>query len=468
MKIRSHFIILIAVLTAVPILYLTGFAVYLYIMSPERTLIKGFEASARTNKSVLTKKDKETIARFLRERPPELEEAFLFADGSVVVSSIPEIPDKGKINLLDFSERFLGNMDPQYFQISSLPLENFDERLIHIVLFPKKIAKTGLYKNAILPRPRDFVLFFAVLFETAFIIFSLVISRRIEMSIKLVERKATGLANGDTESPITPVKNSFHSNEITELLKTLENFRLTFKKRRMQRDSFVMGLSHDLKTPLAVIKGYTEALQDGVIEEGPKKERALDLILQKCASLETMIDNLISFVMMNETDYGKNFQDLDLGAFLENYASYAKTNGELFSRFIKTSIEIPLGTITKMDGQLMERAFGNILSNAIRYSKARDTIFFEASVSNKGATIIFRDQGVGMSQEEQSRVFELFYRGSASRREQGQGIGLSVVKTVMDIHGWSIKVESEPGKGSAFEISVPAQKIFRRAANELN
>ena len=114
-----------------------------------------------------------------------------------------------------------------------------------------------------------------------------------------------------------------------------------------------------------------------------------------------------------------------------------------------------------MDKQLVSRAFENIISNAIRYTENGAEINIKAGVFENKAKIKISDNGIGMSPEETEHAFELFYRGTQSRREQGQGIGLSVVSTAMNIHGWDIAVESELGKGTSFTITIPLRQAAK-------
>ena len=174
-----------------------------------------------------------------------------------------------------------------------------------------------------------------------------------------------------------------------------------------------------------------------------------------------MVDDMVNFIKMNETDWAKNFIRYDLGEYLESYEKYAQSTGSVFNRTVTGEIKIPKETMIKMDKQLVSRALENIFSNAIRYTEDGAAIDISADIFADNAKIIISDKGIGMSPEEAEHVFELFYRGTHSRREQGQGIGLSVVKTVMDIHGWDIDVKSELGKGTAFTITIPLRQSAR-------
>ncbi len=446
------------ILTVIPLLYLASFAVYLAYNSPQRILFDSLEKMEGYKKGSLTKKDKEELTKYLRIRPPNQEEAFLFSDGRIIKSSIASIPNSGKMDMADFSIKNMDKRSQFLYQINSIPLEHLNEELIHIVRIRKIAEGKDGARTRSMPRPRDFIIFFTVIFETAFAVLSLQILSNIAKSVSLVENEAKKLSDGDVENKIMIPMNKGYSNEITGLLEHMENFRLVFKQRKKQRDSFVMGLSHDLKTPLALIKGYTEGIADGLFDEPQKMSQSLDIILQKTSQLEGMIDDLVNFVKMNETDWTKRLVKKDLRKILEEFEKYVKSTAEIFSREANTKIDMPYGIMVRIDEAMLARALGNIFSNAVRYSNSGDKITLEASAAKDMAYISISDEGIGMSKEEAERAFELFYRGTNSRREQGQGIGLSVVKTVMDIHGWNIKVQSEPKKGSSFTIEIPLKE----------
>jgi signal transduction histidine kinase len=100
------------------------------------------------------------------------------------------------------------------------------------------------------------------------------------------------------------------------------------------------------------------------------------------------------------------------------------------------------------------RCFENLFDNAIRYTKEGDAITLSALHTGEEVVVVFRDTGMGIDGPELNRVFEPFYRGTRSRREEGSGLGLSIVKSIVDAHGWNIGVESTPGRGTALTLRI--------------
>ena len=137
-----------------------------------------------------------------------------------------------------------------------------------------------------------------------------------------------------------------------------------------------------------------------------------------------MVDDVVNFIKMNETDWTRNFIKYDLGEYLESYEKYAQSTGSVFNRNVTSEIKVPRETYVKMDKQLVSRALENIFSNALRYTADSAEINISADLFADKAKITIADKGSGMSPEDTEHVFELFYRGTKSRREQGHGIGL--------------------------------------------
>ena len=121
----------------------------------------------------------------------------------------------------------------------------------------------------------------------------------------------------------------------------------------------------------------------------------------------------------------------------------------------QNSGNLPNEYLIPYDEQLVNRVFENLLSNALRYTEENDEIRICAYEYENSIYIKICDTGIGISESDLANIFDLFYRTTNSRREEGMGIGLSVVKNIIETHGWRIEVESEKGKGSCFIIIIP-------------
>jgi signal transduction histidine kinase len=309
-------------------------------------------------------------------------------------------------------------------------------------------------------RPPLFPMVSAILLFIVLVIFaismSLFIARSITKSVLILEDATKRIAAGDLDLTVD-VRGS---NEITSLTSSLNKMRSTLKEEENRRYRFIMGVTHDLKTPLALIRGYTEAIKDGVADDPVSRINATDIIISKAEQLEGMINDLLEFVQMDTGEWMSRLQKVNLGEFLKSFARRISLDAKLFHHHTVIDLTLPLSLAVPLDERLVARALENLVNNAIRYTPDGTTIRFGAAMAENTVRITISDNGPGISKDDLPHVFETFYRGSSSRREEGMGLGLSIVKWVIASHGWSIAVASEQNvEGAAaetcFTITIP-------------
>ncbi|MDR2305491.1 MAG: HAMP domain-containing histidine kinase [Treponema sp.] len=287
---------------------------------------------------------------------------------------------------------------------------------------------------------------------------SLFIARSITRSVLVLEDAARRIAAGDQDVTVD-VRGS---NEITSLTSSLNHMRAALKEEENRRYRFIMGVTHDLKTPLALIRGYTEALQDGVTGDPASRSNATDIIISKADQLEGMINDLLEFVRMDTGEWRSRLQKINLGEFLKGFAKRISLDAELFHHHTEIDIALPPSLFVPLDERLAVRALENLVNNAIRYTPEGTTVRLGAAMAENAICITVSDNGPGIRKADLPYVFEAFYRGSSSRREEGLGLGLSIVKWVVVSHGWSIAVSSEQNAENkagetCFTITIPLQ-----------
>ncbi|MBP5747282.1 MAG: HAMP domain-containing histidine kinase, partial [Treponema sp.] len=198
-----------------------------------------------------------------------------------------------------------------------------------------------------------------------------------------------------------------------------------------------------------------EAITDGIVSDMDSVKNSLSIITSKADQLETMINDLINYVKLNNTDWKQTLENVRLEPFLANFAQSAANTSSVYQRKINTFIDIDTSIEVPMDKNLVSRALENILSNAVRYTKEGDSISISAVQEGSVVLLSIADTGIGIAEKDLEHIYDIFYRGTNSRREQGMGIGLSVVKTIIDTLGWSIKVSSKMNEGTTFFIGIP-------------
>jgi two-component system, OmpR family, phosphate regulon sensor histidine kinase PhoR len=241
-------------------------------------------------------------------------------------------------------------------------------------------------------------------------------------------------------------------NDVTDIQR-LENVR---------RD-FVANVSHELKTPIASIKGFVETLLDGAADDPADSRRFLDIVAKQADRLESIIEDLLS---LSRIEQSEDAGDLPLER-TRIATVLAEVSAECGPRASDRSIRLDVACDELLEADvnapLLEQAAINLVDNAIKYSDAGKTVWISAvlepaaSGGRSALVISVRDEGCGIEGEHLPRLFERFYRvdPARSRKLGGTGLGLSIVKHIVQAHGGTIAVESRPGVGSTFTIRLP-------------
>jgi PAS domain S-box-containing protein len=232
------------------------------------------------------------------------------------------------------------------------------------------------------------------------------------------------------------------------------------KEVEEQKDEFLAMLRHDMKTPLAVISGNAQsALLDGggCLSEG--LETMLRTILRNAGSLASMIDDLSVISRLESGGYAINRKPTDICLLLLEATMDVK--GKAAEKGISFSKDISDGLPeVSVDESHLKRAVVNLVQNALLYTPEGGIVTLSAKKAGNGhgdgVVISVTDDGPGIPAEEQSRVFDKYYRASSSKGKHGSGLGLAIVKGVAESHGGRVELESEPGKGARFSIILPS------------
>ena len=342
--------------------------------------------------------------------------------------------------------------DKYFYQFTRIPSKGSDTLLITRV--PQKKVSNEKRIRTILK-----VLMIVIFLTAVSLALITIISRNIFNSLNKIEKSSCQLAEGKLDKPITNDVSPARQNEFSIIMQSLEKMRCELIEMQASKNRFMMGISHDLRTPVAVIKGYSEAIMDGVISDKDEIQKSMELIEQKTSQLEEMIDTLLNYMKLNNFEIKEQLVKKSISRLIIDFSKYAEVTAKIFKRNVHTNIELPEDIEVPFNEQLIHRSFENLLSNAIRYTKENDLIEINAytkALDDSNFIILeIKDTGYGVAKKDLDYIFDLFYRGTNSRQEEGMGIGLAVVKNIMDTHGWKISVESQKKKGSCFTITIP-------------
>jgi two-component system phosphate regulon sensor histidine kinase PhoR len=229
--------------------------------------------------------------------------------------------------------------------------------------------------------------------------------------------------------------------------------------RRLEavRSDFVANVSHELKTPVTSIKGFAETLADGAMDDPEAGRRFLRIIAGQADRLNSLIEDLLALSSLERGVEGRDvaLQEARLADVLA--VAVEVCAAKAVAKRIAVTVDCRDELFAEINPPLLEQAVVNLLDNAIKYSPEDTTVAVSAAQDEHETVITVVDEGVGISRQHLSRLFERFYRvdKARSRNMGGTGLGLSIVKHIAQIHGGRVSVESVVGRGSTFRIQLP-------------
>jgi two-component system, OmpR family, phosphate regulon sensor histidine kinase PhoR len=239
-------------------------------------------------------------------------------------------------------------------------------------------------------------------------------------------------------------------NDITEL-----------KKLEQIRKDFVANVSHELKTPITSIKGFSETLLDGAMEDKETLEEFLRIILKESHRLQTLIQDLLDLSKLEQHHFALNKEEFNLMEILNKATKMLEGRAE--AKNIKLLFP-QANEIVQIEGDRsrLTQVFLNLITNAVIYTPNDGEITVYVVEKKKKIEIRIQDTGIGIEQEEIPRIFERFYRvdKARSRNSGGTGLGLAIVKHLVELHRGTIQVESEMGEGTTFTVILHKEFPF--------
>ncbi|GAB2873749.1 phosphate regulon sensor histidine kinase PhoR [Pseudoduganella ginsengisoli] len=224
------------------------------------------------------------------------------------------------------------------------------------------------------------------------------------------------------------------------------------ERNEMMRRDFIANASHELRTPLTVIVGFLEIALSEELDPATRLAH-LKLMMEQGQRMQHLIEDMLTLSRLESVDHPLRSERVDVKKLLDRVLSDARA---LSAGKHTISLEVNGPDISGSPDEL-HSAFGNLASNAVRYTPAGGEIRLKWQRSSRGAQFVVEDTGIGISPEHISRLTERFYRvdKSRSRETQGTGLGLAIVKHVLLRHGGNLSITSEAGKGSSFTVSLP-------------
>lgn len=283
---------------------------------------------------------------------------------------------------------------------------------------------------------------FILLIILAIISICIVISHLLTVQLlRPIEMMARNLEKADYESPYKELE------PFSQMLKTQHIDILSAAKARQD---FTANVSHELKTPLTAISGYAELLEEGMIDR-EHKNHFYQEIRKNADRLLVLINDIIRLSELDQSGAKPQMEELDLYELVMNCADSLIMNGN--QREVAVSFEGEACTFLG-NVDMLKELVENLVENAIRYNNPGGKVAVKVMLTGERATLVVKDNGIGIPASEQERIFERFYRvdKSRSRASGGTGLGLAIVKHIVEIHDAKLELDSAPGVGTTVTV----------------
>ncbi|MSO20863.1 MAG: PAS domain S-box protein [Acidobacteria bacterium] len=243
--------------------------------------------------------------------------------------------------------------------------------------------------------------------------------------------------------------------ETTGVVLVLHDITELRKLEQMRRD-FVANVSHEFKTPLTAIQGFAETLLDGALTDKQSGPRFVQIIRDHSIRLNRLTNDLLHLSLIEAGAGGIDKRTVAVAELISSCIETVRMKAEKKSLNLQAQIPESIPPIHG-DPNALREILINLLDNAIQYTPSGGLIEARVAASETGVTLQVVDNGIGITQADQKRIFERFYRADEARSREvgGTGLGLSITRHLVEAHGGSIQVESDLGRGSTFSVHIP-------------
>jgi len=280
------------------------------------------------------------------------------------------------------------------------------------------------------------------------LLLGLFLARTLTRTLRELTAATRAVAKGDLTQRVKIRSND----ELGELALSVNQMTADLEHSRDLRRKMIADIAHDLRTPLSVILGHAEALNEGAL---PPNSDTFYIIHDEAQRLNRLVDDLRILSLSDAGELQLSCTFVSLEELLEHVAAAYTPHARKKNIVLQVHLAPSLPNVN-IDQDRMMQVLGNLLDNALRYTPVDGCITLSAGCSSSHVELRVQDSGPGIPAEDFIFVFDRFYRGDKSRRrvEGGSGLGLAIAKSIVELHGGVIRVESEPGKGVVFIVEL--------------
>ncbi|APH14886.1 his Kinase A domain protein [Clostridium sporogenes] len=364
------------------------------------------------------------------------------------------------LTLLDINKKTIWGMKPEDIRLNTMPVKDrgvYNTKTFEIKSEGKVVGHVdiGQYSSLLLSEEdisfktsiNKSIVASGILTLVIIIIISLYFSKQFSIPIKEVANLSVNLSKGNFDA-----KSSIESNieELENLRRSVNILAEKLKHQDSLRRRLVSDISHEIRTPLNVLQNNLEAMIDGVL---PVTEERLNYLNEEVVRFGKLLNNLNMLKEFESESIKLNFQTIFLDELIADICSDFYVAAENKNIKLQYHIENYEDYSITGDKDKLKQAFINLLSNALKFTEDGGKVIIKLYTSDKNIVVEVKDNGVGIKEKDLPFIFERLYRGDKSRHQfEGNGIGLTIVKNIFQIHYASIDIESEEGKGTTFKV----------------
>jgi signal transduction histidine kinase len=281
------------------------------------------------------------------------------------------------------------------------------------------------------------------------LLLTFIISRRILAPVKALTHATRRLGKGDFSQRV----HTSDKGEVGELAQSFNSMADNLERAELLRRNMVADVAHELRTPLSNLNGYLEAIRDGVIK--PDADTIISLN-EEASSLSRLVNDLQELSLSDAGELKLIYHQEDVSKLIRQAVVSSQPQAKAKGLTLSANLENSLPTLN-IDSHRIKQVLHNLLENAVEHTGQGGSIKVTARQQDNQVKISVTDTGEGIPAEDVPNIFERFYRVDRSRTRDtgGSGLGLTIAKRLIEAHNGRIEVESEPGKGSTFTISLP-------------
>jgi len=289
------------------------------------------------------------------------------------------------------------------------------------------------------------------------VVLAFALSRSLTRRLRALTMGAHVMAGGDYAGAVrlVPASRGHGGDEVDDLVAAFGQMATSVARAQQAERDLVANVSHELKTPLTSVQGFSQAMIDGTVTE-PEETRELALIIkQESGRMQRLVEQMLELSRLESGTVSLERVSVQLDEFVaqvgRRYARMAETYG------LHVQYSAPAHVAMMADAGRLEQVLVNLLDNAMRYTDVGGDVTLTATADNDAVHFAVRDTGRGIPPVDVPRLFERFYQVDRARSEHGQhvGLGLAIVREIVDAHGGKIQVTSTPGVGTTVTVGIP-------------